>query len=222
MLDRDPTLTVGAFHITVVVNSPPWYQNCYVVRHVASGDQFVVDPGGEADRIAAVIEAGGGGLKEILLTHGHPDHVGAVRALQDRFGVPCLAHGDERAIIDALPTWAGALMQMRIKLPSDCRYFTGEPEFSHGDYSYRTIHCPGHTPGGVCLAFDGFAFVGDTLFNQGVGRTDLPGGDGAQLVASITRLLGLLDEKTVLFSGHGPEWTVADARSWWRYAQRMF
>ncbi|CAK0756372.1 hydroxyacylglutathione hydrolase [uncultured Gammaproteobacteria bacterium] len=222
MIDQDPTLTIGDFQITVVVNSPPWFQNCYVVRHGPTGEQFVIDPGGEADRIAAVVVAGGGALKEILLTHGHPDHLGAVRALQDRFGVPCLAHGDERATIEALPTWARAMMQMRIDLPSDCRYFTNEPKFSHGTYAVQAFQCPGHTPGGICLLFDGFAFIGDTLFNQGVGRTDLPGGDSDQLVGSITRLLGLLDDKVVLFSGHGPEWTAGAARSWWRYAQRMF
>jgi glyoxylase-like metal-dependent hydrolase (beta-lactamase superfamily II) len=208
----------GDFSITTVINTPPWYENCYVVRHRPTGRQLVIDPGGEADRIAAVVTAGGGGADGILLTHGHPDHLGGVHDLQTVFDVPCRAHREEQPVIASVASWAGALMRQRIPAPRRLEYFTDEPVLAYDGFEVRVVFTPGHTPGGVCYVFDGFVFTGDTLFNRGVGRTDLPGGHGPTLAASIGRLLETLTPSARLYSGHGPAWTVAEARAWWAHA----
>lgn len=218
MVARNHGQTLGDFSITTVVNTPPWYENCYIVQHRPTGRQLVIDPGGEAERIVAVIQANGGAAEEILLTHGHPDHLGAVHDLQVLLDLPCRAHREEETLISGVAEWAGSLMQRRIKGPVRQDYFTGEPVMAYDGFEVRTLFTPGHTPGGVCYVFDGFVFTGDTLFNQGVGRTDLPGGSGRQLSASISRLLAELDEGLVLFSGHGPSWTIGEAREWWDLA----
>ncbi len=218
MFSTNDSEILGEFSVTTVINTPPWYENCYVIRHRPTGRQLVIDPGGEADRIAAVVGADGGTASEILLTHGHPDHLGGVYDLQAKFDVPCRAHQEERPIIGSVASWAGALMRQRIPAPRRLEYFTGEPALVYDGFDVGVLFTPGHTPGGVCYVFDGFVFTGDTLFNRGVGRTDLPGGHGPTLTASIARLLESLTPSARLYSGHGPAWTVAEARTWWSQA----
>jgi glyoxylase-like metal-dependent hydrolase (beta-lactamase superfamily II) len=212
-----PSFTFGELALTQIVTSPPWYENCYLVRHVPTGAAVAVDPGGDGAAIVAELKAQKAALAEIWLTHGHPDHIAAVAAVQDAFPVPCRAHADEKPIIDHAPRFAAALMGFALEGPRDCRYFDGAAELVLGGRPVRALHTPGHTPGCVCYDFGPFVLTGDTLFNQGVGRTDLPGGDGRKLGSSITGLLAALPAEAVLFSGHGPEWTVAEARHWWEW-----
>jgi glyoxylase-like metal-dependent hydrolase (beta-lactamase superfamily II) len=147
--------------------------------------------------------------------------LGGVYDLQLAADLPCRAHKDEEPIVAGAPKWAGALMQRQLHGPKAISYFSGEPTLDFGDFSVRVVFTPGHTPGGVCFVFDGFVFTGDTLFNQGIGRTDLPGGDGQTLVGSLTRLLAELDDSLLVFSGHGPSWTVGEAKPWWEWATRQ-
>lgn len=210
------TITLGDYTITVVVTRPPWHENCYVVRHAPTGEMVVLDPGGDGDRIAEAVRAQPGTLKEIWLTHGHPDHIGAVRELQTAFGVPCRAHRDEKRTLELAAELAWQLMEEDLDGPENCQYFENEPVLTLGGIGVRAISTPGHTPGGVSYAFDGFVITGDTLFNHGIGRTDLPGGSARQLQSSITRLLDSLPPDTRLFSGHGPPWLAGEARQWWK------
>ena len=216
MTSSHKPLTFGDVDVSVVVTNPPWYENCYVLRHRPTDQVVVVDPGGEGPRLIAHLRAMGGTMAGILLTHGHFDHLGAVAELQDAFGLTCQAHQDERSVIERAGPLAAMMTGHSIDGPRSCNYFADEPVLEIGGLSLRVLHTPGHTPGGVCFLGDGFVLTGDTLFDHGVGRTDLPGGDGRKLTASITRLLADLDENAVLFAGHGPSWTVGEARTWWR------
>lgn len=202
--------------LSVVVTSPPWYENCYIVRHRPTGAVAVVDPGGDAERILAAVASEDGQAQTILLTHGHPDHLGAARAVEAALAVDTRAHADEMPVIKAAGELNRAFGGGGLEGPGRLATFTGEPTLDLGGVPIRVIHTPGHTPGGVCYDFGRFVLTGDTLFRHGVGRTDLAGGSEQQLWASIARMLGMVAEDAVLYSGHGPEWVAKDARRWWQ------
>jgi hydroxyacylglutathione hydrolase len=206
----------GDFSLSVVVTSPPWYENCFLVLHKPSQAIAVIDPGGDGDALLTAVAALGGTAEAILLTHGHPDHLGAAHQLEVALGVPTRAHADEMPVIANSSDLNRSFTGQPQLGPGSLETFTGEPTLTLGGAPIRVIHTPGHTPGGVCFDFGPFVLTGDTLFRNGVGRTDLPGGDEQQLWNSITRLLGLLTEESMLYSGHGPEWSAKDARRWWR------
>jgi glyoxylase-like metal-dependent hydrolase (beta-lactamase superfamily II) len=116
------------------------------------------------------------------------------------------------------PLYALRFARQEIEQPEPFVVFDGQPGFDLGKQPIHVIHAPGHTAGSVCYRFDGLVFTGDTLLRQHVGRTDLPGGDAAQLKNSINLLLTGLPEDTILFPGHGRPWTIGEARVWWQKA----
>ena len=212
----ESSVSFGDCDVTAVVSDAPYFQNGYVVRHRPSGDMVIIDPGADSSRFVAHVEAAGGSLLAVWLTHAHPDHIAGVNGIQMALDVPCRVSSGEEPLVARASEWSMALTGSPLDGPRDCDYFDGEPGLAFAGAAVTTVPCPGHTPGGVTFAFDGFAFTGDTLFNQGVGRTDFPGGDARQLWQSIGGLLETLSGETVLFSGHGPQWTVDEARHWWK------
>lgn len=214
-MSADYSAQHGPFQIEAIVTDPPWYENCYIVRHKATGEQIIFDPGSNPDRILASVRAAGGKVSEILLTHGHPDHVGAVQVIQDALGVDCRIHERDKPILDDVVRFAARSLGVSVEAVRSAKTFDDQTAFSLGGVSFTSIPCPGHTPGSVAFDFGSFALTGDTLFNHGVGRTDLPGGDSRALLTSISALLERLAPECELYCGHGPIWTAAEAREWW-------
>lgn len=208
----------GDCTLTKITTAPPFRENAYIVHHRPSGTQVILDPGDDAATILKTVAAQGNTVTAILLTHAHPDHVASLHAVQAATGAPVWAAANEQPVIDAAAAWADALLGHPIQLPPVAT-FEGEPhlDWLGQDWLARTaaIATPGHTPGGICYLFDGFAITGDTLFKQGFGRTDFPGGDAETLRASINHFLDVAPPETLLFSGHGPEWSAAHAKTWW-------
>lgn len=188
----------------------PFASNCYVVGS-ESGEGMVIDAGGDTDRILAAIGDLKLDIKLIVATHGHIDHVDAIGAVKKATGARFAIHGDDVKTLSR-----GSIMSLFGNSSSSLP----EPEIllQDGDIlevnglSLRTLYTPGHSPGGISLLGDGVVFTGDTLFWQSIGRFDLPGADGSQLLNSIHTKLMVLPDDTIVYPGHGPQTTIGDER----------
>jgi glyoxylase-like metal-dependent hydrolase (beta-lactamase superfamily II) len=188
----------------------PLQCNCTVLGDEEAGEAMVIDPGDEVGRIHRRLTELGVKLKQILVTHAHIDHVGGALKLKRLTGAPILMNEADLPLLKTMEMQAGWL---GIATPD-----TAAPDESLADglrvglerYPAAVLHTPGHTQGSVCLHFAPLKLLvaGDTLFAGGIGRTDLPGGNSAQIIDSIeTRLLVLSDETRVL-PGHGPATSI--------------
>jgi glyoxylase-like metal-dependent hydrolase (beta-lactamase superfamily II) len=186
--------------------------NCYLVYCEETLQCAVVDPGAEPERI--FLEIAEAELKPVVIinTHGHVDHIGANRDMKDHFGVPLYIHAADSPML-------GKIQQLELSLflgardspPADHLMSDGE-EIKIGNSVLRVLHTPGHSPGSVSLLGDGFLLSGDTLFFEGVGRTDLPGGSQKQLEQSLREKVMTLPDETVILPGHGPLTSVGQER----------
>ncbi|MBN1888452.1 MAG: MBL fold metallo-hydrolase [Thermoflexales bacterium] len=191
----------------------PLQTNCYLVVCPETQAGVIIDPGGDADDIAAAVEQHRVSLAYILLTHAHFDHMGAVAQLVEASGAPLAAHPAESALLKL--GGGGALFGFVVRPapPPDVRLAEGQV-LEVGTLRLHVLHTPGHTPGHVAFHEPAHraVFDGDVLFAGGIGRTDLPGGNTKQLMDSIqTKLLALPDE-TIVYSGHGPATTIGRER----------
>jgi len=210
-------MIIGNYKITTTPTGR-WRENCYLVRHIPSGDLLLIDPGDDADTILQAIDREGSRLKLVLLSHAHHDHVGAVKAITRHFNINFHLHRDDVKLLKRAPMYALAFEKKDLEVSDNYRLLgTGDLPWSGDDI--QVIHLPGHTPGGVCYHFSGIAFTGDTLLNEFIGRTDLPGSDPVILNNSINTLLNSLPGEALLFPGHGQPWTVAEATRWWHMQQ---
>jgi glyoxylase-like metal-dependent hydrolase (beta-lactamase superfamily II) len=199
--------------VTVVVT--PFAQNCSVAWCERTGRAAVIDPGGDLDRIAQVIERAEVSVERVLLTHGHLDHVGAAGALAARYGVPIEGpHRADAYWLDALPDQAAMFGLPRAAPCVPDRWLEDGDTVSFGDERLAVLHCPGHTPGHLVFHHGAsrVAFVGDVLFAGSIGRTDFPGGDLEQLLQSIRKKLFVLGDDVRFVPGHGPESTFGVER----------
>ena len=185
----------------------PLQCNCTLLGDEATGEAIVIDPGDEIARIQRRLTELGLKLKQILITHAHIDHVGGALNLKRLTGAPILLNENDLpllAMMDQQAAWLG------MTIPPD----TAPPDESLLDgqtvglvsYPATVIHTPGHTQGSVCLHFAPLKMLiaGDTLFAGSIGRTDLPGGDGEQIIESIHERLLTLPDETRVIPGHGP------------------
>ena len=175
--------------------------NCYLVYDDDSPDCIVIDPGYEPDTVLLALKGLKKNLAAILLTHGHFDHVGAVKILAADTDCDVYIHENELSLPATLT--AGPLYYTHTYDEGDTLEIAG--------LSIKVLHTPGHTPGCVCLMIEENLFSGDTLFRDSCGRTDLPGGNGAELFKSLRRLAALPGDYRVL-PGHSMETTLEEER----------
>ena len=185
----------------------------FIVADDGTGEAAVIDPGGDAPRVLAVLERRRLRPVAIVATHAHFDHVGAVRDLVGATGAPFLVGEHERPALEVAAERAMLLFGVAIPPPPPPdRLLRDGDVLALGGLRFSVAHTPGHSPGHICLIGEGVAFVGDVVFQGSIGRTDLPGGDLDALLRSIaTHILPLPDE-TVLYNGHGPATTVGRER----------
>jgi hydroxyacylglutathione hydrolase len=185
--------------------------NCYVLQSNASS--IIIDPGDEPERIVRFIRDIKVKPSQIIATHTHFDHVLGVDAIRAELKIPFLIHHDDLSMLESMQSRVHQFMGFEVPPPPKVDSYLKDGEVLRvGDETIRVLHTPGHSPGSISLSGDGFLFTGDALFNQSIGRTDLPGGDLKTLVHSIKDRLFKLDDNTTVYPGHGPETTIGDEK----------
>lgn len=211
--------------------------NCYVLAPHAGADAVIVDPGQSAfGRLRTILDENRLTPAAVLLTHGHIDHMWSAQKVADTYGCPVYIHPDDRAMLtDPIMDLNAAGRAQSLMLGLGKRAvsaFFSEPrqvielvedgmQLDLGGIAVTVDHTPGHTPGSVVFRIGGQdggtggaqnAFTGDTLFKGAIGRSDLLGGSGRQLLTSIVTKLLVLDDDTVVLPGHGEKSTIGIER----------
>lgn len=197
--------------------------NCYIVisdNHHAA----VIDPGADADGILELLKESGASLNKILLTHGHFDHVGAVKKLKRETGAQVYIHEKDAYRLKKINVSSELLMDPDVSaadyvdIPADVIMKDGDI-IELDDLSFQVVHTPGHSQGSVTFVLAKNLFTGDTLFYQEVGRTDLEGGNYNQLLNSIKNLMDFPDDYSVL-PGHGQFSIIGHERKYNPYVEK--
>jgi hydroxyacylglutathione hydrolase len=193
-----------------------WLQcNCTIIGEEETGEAIVIDPGDDPMEILARLEKHRLTARQIICTHTHIDHVGGICDLQERAGTPASIHKDDLFLFENLvmqAQWLGMPAPRRGAID----HFVGDGDaVTCRGIEVGVIHTPGHTPGSASFhltADRNVLFTGDTLFAQGIGRTDLWGGSHPQIITSIQKKLMTFDDDTLVIPGHGQSTTIGHER----------
>ena len=181
-------------------------QNAYVVWN--STHSFLIDPGGDSDRIIDIIISNGLSPSAILNTHAHLDHIGAISTLIQFGQYPFYLHQNEIELLNSANEYTAMYGIPDIDIPTVDSILDKSVKLDFSGYGIEVIETPGHTAGGISFLIEGHLFTGDTLFSGSIGRTDLAGGNLDLLLNSIHNKLMSLDESIIVHSGHGPDTSI--------------
>ena len=188
-------------------------ENCWVIGNRRTGEGICVDPGDQPDEVLAMARDMGLRIKYIANSHAHIDHILGVGAVRDATGAKFLLHAGDLEMARNTATMAKGWMGIDIVNPPDPDAFLSDGDDIDIDgLKLKVLHTPGHTRGSVCFYANGVLFAGDTLFQGSVGRTDLPGGDEAEELASIVDRLLVLPDETIVLPGHMAQTTIGEER----------
>jgi glyoxylase-like metal-dependent hydrolase (beta-lactamase superfamily II) len=189
--------------------------NCTILGNEETHEAIVIDPGDDPEAIIARLKHHQLILKEIVCTHTHIDHVGAIFELQQKTETRASIHHADLFLyekLDVQAQWLGIPVPKTGRID---RYLTDGGAVACAGLEIGVLHTPGHTPGSTCFLLPGdrpTLFAGDTLFRNSIGRTDLWGGSTTDILASIHKKLLNLDDDTLVIAGHGPSTTVGQER----------
>ena len=186
----------------------PLAVNAYLLADPDTKEACLIDPGADHKNIKKIIDKNGFDLKFIINTHGHGDHIGS----NGNFGVPIYIHSLDKDFLTDPRKNLSPLIMLKIISPEASRLLEDGDTIELGSLRLKVIHTPGHTPGSISLKLGGIAFTGDTLFNNGVGRTDFSYGDEYALLNSIKDKLMTLPDDTIIYPGHGEPSTIGDEK----------
>ena len=191
----------------------PFQVNCYILAAENNSKAIIIDPGDEEKKIRRALDIHRLEPALIINTHGHIDHIGC----NDKFGVPVYIHRMDSAMLqDPKLNLSNFLQPRPYHMQYQVKVMEDKEKIELGLIELEVMHTPGHTPGGICLLLkkpqNKILFSGDTLFYQGVGRTDFPGADEGQLIKSIKEKLFKLPEDTVIYPGHGASSTIGQEK----------
>ncbi len=185
--------------------------NCSIFGDETSREAIVVDPGDDIGEIVAILERHQLIVKAIVITHAHIDHIGGAAKLKALTGAPVHMNARDQELYDALPMQAGWLGLAQAPEQTEIDTLAREGDTLRlGGAEFHVLHTPGHTPGSLCLWIptEKKLIAGDTLFRDSIGRTDLPGGNGRQILHSIKDKLYPLPDETLVIPGHGQNTTL--------------
>jgi len=211
----DRTALEGGIAVLKTLTVGPLEVNCYLLWDDATKDAFVIDPGGDSEKIKSLIAKERLKVRYIVVTHGHFDHVGGVVVLKSSLGGAKIAiHKDDVGMMSESHEH-GVIFGVKTPVqPSPEVLLTDGQELKAGGLTLKVIHTPGHTHGGVCLLEEnaGLLFTGDTLFAGSIGRTDLNGGSHKVIMDSIKKKILPLADTIKVLPGHGPDSTIGRER----------
>jgi glyoxylase-like metal-dependent hydrolase (beta-lactamase superfamily II) len=198
--------------ILEVIPVGPMQVNCYIVALDRNAQAIIIDPGAQAREIKLVL--GRHGLKPafIVNTHGHYDHIGC----DDEFGLPVHIHKHDFDMLKSADLNLSSLFALDYSVRSRIIALEEKDNIELEGLRLEVLHIPGHTPGGIALLMKKpsrkIVFTGDSLFCQGIGRSDLSGGNAGLLIESIKSKLFTLPDDTVIYPGHGPSSTIGQEK----------
>ena len=195
--------------------------NCFILSDSSTGEGVIVDPGGDAEKILAEVKKLGLSVRYVINTHGHFDHVGGNRRVLAATGAQLLIHEEDAPFLSRAADVATMYGLATENSPPPDRFLQDGMVIGFGSYAMKVLHTPGHTPGGCCLYLEeqGKVITGDTLFAEGVGRTDFPGSSHDALLHGIRTKLMVLPDSTAAYPGHGPSTTIGHEKRYNPYIQ---
>lgn len=190
----------------------PLGTNCYIVSH--NDDAIIIDPGGEPEMVVSYLKEKEFTPQAILLTHAHFDHIGGVEELRNRYNIAVYLHEKEATWLSNPALNGSSLFMGKEIIAENPDYYLNPGTLNIESITLQMIHTPGHSPGSMSFIFHDPYFVigGDVLFNRGIGRTDLPGGDIKVLENSIRNGLYTIPDYYMIYPGHGPKTTIGEEK----------